>query len=558
VRSKPGQIERPHHEPKDVFREIAETVVFVVVLVLLLKTFTAEAFVIPTGSMAETLYGYHKIVTCPQCGYEFPVNCSSEVDPQDRPRAEVAGCICPNCYYDIDFDNEKTKNPSWSRPDWSSGDRVLVAKFIYDLRPPERYEVIVFKFPQEPQKNYVQTNYIKRLIGKPGETIAIYFGKLYVAEKSEKLKYEGRRQPEKEEDRRLVDYMYKDDQEAVDLFKGEVDKPLSADKVFQLFRKSPEQMLAVRRLVYDNDHQPKDLGQTSLRWNVTNESKWTPDDPSHPKRFQHAGGPEIDWLRYKHVVRGGSVNGQLITDFMGYNSGRTNPNLGRSLNLHWVGDLLLEGTVTVDKADKADELRFELSKGIDRFQARFEVASGKCTLVRLGDGGEKELASRPTRLKGPGKYRVRFANVDERLTVWVDSELTFDDGTAYDPPRQRGPQENDLQPASIGVRGATLSVSGLTLWRDTYYTRGQAEDGEARDGPVDKFWADPNQWDPLRRQEPQTLYVQPGHYLALGDNSPESADSRYWGAVPERLLLGRALVVYYPFPPFGNRAGPIK
>src|SRR5437879_2457371 len=31
------------------FREIAETVVFVVVLVLLLKTFVAEAFVIPTG-----------------------------------------------------------------------------------------------------------------------------------------------------------------------------------------------------------------------------------------------------------------------------------------------------------------------------------------------------------------------------------------------------------------------------------------------------------------------------------------------------------------------------
>src|SRR5262249_38961186 len=50
-------------EPRDSLREIAETVVFVVVLVLMLKTFVAEAFVIPTGSMAETLYGYQKIVT---------------------------------------------------------------------------------------------------------------------------------------------------------------------------------------------------------------------------------------------------------------------------------------------------------------------------------------------------------------------------------------------------------------------------------------------------------------------------------------------------------------
>src|SRR5262245_27862172 len=53
-------------EPKDNFREVVETIVFVVVLVLLLKSFAAEAFVIPTGSMAETLYGYQKLVKCPE------------------------------------------------------------------------------------------------------------------------------------------------------------------------------------------------------------------------------------------------------------------------------------------------------------------------------------------------------------------------------------------------------------------------------------------------------------------------------------------------------------
>src|SRR5215210_4006245 len=44
-------------EIKDSFREVIETIVFVVVLVLMLKTFLAEAFVIPTGSMATTLLG---------------------------------------------------------------------------------------------------------------------------------------------------------------------------------------------------------------------------------------------------------------------------------------------------------------------------------------------------------------------------------------------------------------------------------------------------------------------------------------------------------------------
>ena len=36
-------------------------------------------------------------------------------------------------------------------------------------------------------------------------------------------------------------------------------------------------------------------------------------------------------------------------------------------------------------------------------------------------------------------------------------------------------------------------------------------------------------------------------YFALGDNSYNSADSRYWGTVPEENLMGCALVVYWPF-----------
>ncbi len=88
-------------EVKDATREVVETVVFVVVLVLLLKTFLAEAFVIPTGSMATTLLGYHKQVTCEECGYRFLINASSEAegDPQHG-RIPVIGGICPNCQHE--------------------------------------------------------------------------------------------------------------------------------------------------------------------------------------------------------------------------------------------------------------------------------------------------------------------------------------------------------------------------------------------------------------------------------------------------------------------------
>lgn len=94
---KPKTIEKPT-EIKDSFREIIETVVFVIVLVFMLKTFLAEAFVIPTGSMATTLLGYHKDVVCDKCGFPYQVNCSAEAeDPHPNQFNKVRTSDCPNC-----------------------------------------------------------------------------------------------------------------------------------------------------------------------------------------------------------------------------------------------------------------------------------------------------------------------------------------------------------------------------------------------------------------------------------------------------------------------------
>jgi hypothetical protein len=97
AQTKEEAAEAPLPQNTDGTREIIETIVFVVVLVLLLKTFLAEAFVIPTGSMAPTLLGYHKHVKCEKCGFEILVNASSEVE--DRPPNRVSEWQCPNCRY---------------------------------------------------------------------------------------------------------------------------------------------------------------------------------------------------------------------------------------------------------------------------------------------------------------------------------------------------------------------------------------------------------------------------------------------------------------------------
>jgi signal peptidase I len=47
---------------------------------------------------------------------------------------------------------------------------------------------------------------------------------------------------------------------------------------------------------------------------------------------------------------------------------------------------------------------------------------------------------------------------------------------------------------------------------------------------------------------PERPFVIPLHaYFAMGDNSYNSYDSRYWGQVPEENLVGRGLFVYWPF-----------
>ena len=46
-----------------------------------------------------------------------------------------------------------------------------------------------------------------------------------------------------------------------------------------------------------------------------------------------------------------------------------------------------------------------------------------------------------------------------------------------------------------------------------------------------------------------TFHVPDRSYFALGDNSYNSSDSRYWGLVPEENLVGRGVIVYWPFAP---------
>ena len=64
-------------------------------------------------------------------------------------------------------------------PTLKDGDNLIVSKITYKVKDPERFDIIVFPFGDSKD-----TNYIKRIIGLPGETVQIdYKGNIFINQK---------------------------------------------------------------------------------------------------------------------------------------------------------------------------------------------------------------------------------------------------------------------------------------------------------------------------------------------------------------------------------------
>jgi len=161
---------------KDRATEIANTFEWLIVafvLAFVFRAFIMEAFRIPTGSMADTLKGAHFRLRCPQCGYKYDYGFigryfgfqREDYIPTNR-TLRLYPSRCPSCGH---------YQPTGGVMPVANGDRILVLKCIYQFVEPKRWDVVVFKNPDKPQ-----INYIKRLVGRPGETIEIIDGDVYI------------------------------------------------------------------------------------------------------------------------------------------------------------------------------------------------------------------------------------------------------------------------------------------------------------------------------------------------------------------------------------------
>lgn len=103
----------------------------------------------------------------------------------------------------------------------------------------------------------------------------------------------------------------------------------------------------------------------------------------------------------------------------------------------------------------------------------------------------------------------------------------------------------------VGEPGDTLEIKDYTLYRNGKPITGAAA-FEKNAKRIDHYVGYRNE---LALAVGQTMTVPPQHFLALGDNSANSRDGRYWGYVPAKDVVGRPLFIYYPF---SKRWGPAR
>ncbi len=584
-------------------RETIESIVIAFVLAFLFRTFEAEAFVIPTGSMSPALQGQHKDVCCSECGYRFRASASTEGEgrsrllaqlqrqggsfgSQQRLQSEISGLevvagMCPMCRQTMAFRTDLPPGaPSFVNQEGIEnhtsypGDRILVNKYSYLYKDPQRWDVVVFKYPGN-----AEMNYIKRLVGLPGETVQIYQGDIFTHSNG-------------------------------------------GEEGFQIQRKPADKVRVMLQPVHDTNYDSANLYNAGwpMRWSSEGwQVERNAGEQTVEQQFKIGATDETTWLRYRHILpdendwavvrsfaktdefRGQSreewlleARPQLIRDFNSYNTARLRREVHhtgwemppRNLGMHWVGDLAVECEVTVEKA--AGEIILDLVEAGKHFRCYLDLKTGE---ARLGiDGLENYSPVGTTAVRSAGEYRLTFANVDDQLLLWVDDELIDFGDSTYDVeqlfkkrddmiPRTSGEDAGDLAPVGVGSRGAALTVHRLQVFRDIYYGAIDWHDSwkfsdyepahvttELADGTrvpklrsVKELFVEPASWDRFSTRQRRSFEVEEGQLFVMGDNSPASQDCRLWAAIngrdhskpggaylDRRLLIGKAVCVFWP------------
>lgn len=538
-------------------KETIESIVVAFILAFIFRGFVVEAFVIPTGSMATTLLGAHMRFHCPDCGLKFDVNYQNESgDPDDvnvprhavvqtggRTENRVYSIVCPNCGFKLARSDPVDANNDATAPPIRYGDRILVLKYLYLFQNPQRWDVVVFKSPAQPNRFDYSQNYIKRLVGRPGESVMILDGDVYIGP------HDGR--PE--------EYVVQG-------------KPRIVQN-------------ALWRLVNDNDYQPQGLErvETNPYGAVSHKlspwrQPWTKDDSG--AGWDLSGGRVF---KFDNAEGRGEfffdpdANPQTnaLTDWLAYDAtwdsrGRARADTyarspGESLTYEPLANVSdIKVAFYYERTSGNGPLQVQITKHDHTFTAEI-TRTGATLFMKTGEkAGLGEPIGPQVKLEPPhGRpMQIELTNVDYRVNLRVDGrDLISTTSEQYAPDVKhllevfsRGlPSKFPRPQIRIAAEKQTAVISHLSLWRDVFYLNvGDRADQGRRVGP---YWGSPADF------PRNTMNLGSDEYFVLGDNALISGDARTWGEaielpeeslhvesgrVPGRFLLGKAFFVYWP------------
>jgi signal peptidase I len=103
-------------------------------------------------------------------------------------------------------------------------------------------------------------------------------------------------------------------------------------------------------------------------------------------------------------------------------------------------------------------------------------------------------------------------------------------------------QHDDLIKRVIGVAGDSVSITNCVV----SVNGNEVEEPYLNDYDI----AQSNLEDRCRLPDMVSTIVEPGHLFVMGDNRPQSFDSRMFGTIEEDLVVGRAFVIIWPLGSF--------
>lgn len=504
------------HAPKEpALAQISSLVGFFIWL-FIFKSFFLPLFIIPTGSMAETLYGAHAAHSCPNCGVSYVVGLAG-APPQPPPVLQ-----CPNCRWQeyrgpaAELPHARARGLSaddapglrlWPR----AGDRIAVHGWTYVLGGvfgPQRWDVAVFRVPSDGQ-----TNYIKRLIGLPGETIELIDGDVFITD------------------------------------------PRTGRT--QIARKTEEAARSLWFPYFDQDFPPRRpaaQGTYHPRWVAVDDTGAWSGLETRRLRFAGRDGRPAALL---FVTQPGDTRAAgWITDIYGYNG-------AAPARPHLVTDTRLSCEVEAEGGAAGGWVELSSSKHEDYFFARLYFdGDGRAARVTLehavGEDGAREVWGEQSLRQRQRPVRLALSNADYVVRVEVDGRAVLRSRSEqYDIDPQtarRRAAANMPSRLMIAAQNVRATLTHVRIERDVYYTS-DVQLGDRRT-PAG------TQGHPLR--------LGPDEYFVLGDNSPASLDARFsfaqggmnpvgphlraafkagryqLGTVPADQLIGPAFFVYWP------------